>query len=284
MRSRARNGFTFHRHIWFFLRAFSAVPHRMHDMAALGRKLKRGFILYGYTSWVVELVRQMEKLQLQLPLRSVMVAGEHLSGPDRAFIERITGVELYELYASRETGFLGYECHLHKMHVSEEWAFLEIVDAEGQPLPPGHEGRIIVTTFDNRVMPFIRYDIGDRGVISPNPCACGRTLRTLEFKGRTAELIELEDNRVVSLLDVAYAMGHMHDAVRQYQLVQTSAISFVIKIVPGPRFDTAKEELEQILVRLLHPRVQIEWEIVEDIPAAASGKAAYFVRDFKRTT
>lgn len=280
MRARERNGFTFYRHIWFFMRSYSAVQNRMDDIASLGKKLKRGFILYGYTSWVVELVRQMEKRNMSLPFRSLMVAGEHLTEHDREYIERTTGVELYTLYASRETGFLGYECKLHSMHISEEWAYLEIVDEAGRVLPDGSEGRILVTTFDNEIMPFIRYEIGDVGIISSEPCACGRTLKTLTFKGRTSELIELDDNRTVSLLDVAYSMGHVKDAVRQYQLIQTSSSTFTIKVVAGPLFKKKRDDLEQILVRLMHPNIRISWEVVDDIPAAKSGKAQYYIRDF----
>ena len=282
MRSRQRSGFTFYRHIWFFVFGYNSIRHRIDDFKELGRRLRGGFILYGYTSWVVELARQMEKNNLSLPIRAVMVAGEHLTDADRAYVERIMGVELFTLYASRETGFLGYECEYHQMHVSEEWAYLEIVDEEGRPLPFGHEGRIIVTTFDNRVMPFIRYEIGDVGALSDSPCACGRTLRTLTFRGRTTELIELEDNRVVSLLDIAYKLGLYPDTVRQYQIVQTSTISFVVRVVPGQHFDANKEALEALMVRLLHPRVEILWEILDMIPESKSGKAAYFVRDMRQ--
>jgi phenylacetate-CoA ligase len=252
----------------------------MDDFRQFGRRFPKGFILYGYTSWVLEVVREMEKFRMDLPIRAVVVAGEHLTVSDRRYIERITKTKLFTLYASREVGFLGFECEFHNMHINEEWAFVEIVDDRGLPLPSGQEGRIVVTTFDNRVMPFIRYDIGDVGVISDMPCACDRKLRTITFLGRAAERIELEDGRVVSLLDIAYALGSYKDSVRQYQIIQTSKISFTIRIVPGPLFGSNKENLDSLMVRMLHPRVQLQWEFVESIVEAKSGKAVYFVRDF----
>lgn len=281
IRSRPRNGFTFYRHVWFFVRGFTSIRYRMDAFQKQGEKLKGGFILYGYTSWIVELAKHMERTGMVLPIRAVMVAGEYLGEADKKYIEHVMKAELFTLYASREVGFLGYECEKHRMHISEEWAYLEIVDEKGHALPDGNEGRIIVTTFDNQVMPFIRYDIGDLGVIAQEPCECGRTLKTLTFKGRVTELIELEDNRVVSLLDIAYALGTFRDAVIQYQIVQKSAISFVFKIVPGPQFEAQKEYLEPLMVRLLHPRVRIQWEMMDIIPPSESGKAAYFVRDFE---
>ena len=215
-----------------------------------------------------------------LPLKAVMVAGEHLSKQDHEYIEKSTMVPLYTLYASREVGFLGYECEWHAMHISEEWAYLEVVNEKGERLPFNQEGRIVVTTFDNRVMPFIRYELGDIGSISDVPCACGRTLRTLTFKGRTTELITLTDNRTVTLLDLAFVIGSYKNSIRQYQIIQTSPLTFTVRVIPLVRFDERREELENMLVRMLHPRVQIQWEIVEHIPESQSGKAVYFIRDF----
>ena len=279
MRSRPRNGFTFWKHVWFFLRGHRGVAYRMDEFEKL-KRLKRGFVLYGYTSSVLEVARQIEKRQITLPIRAVMATGESIGTADRMYLERTMGVEFFGVYASREVGYLGYECEQHVLHLSEEWACIEIVDEEGKVLEPGREGRIIVTTFDNRVMPFIRYELGDRGIISDVPCACGRTLRTISLRGRTAEMIELEDGRTLALLDVSATFDWYWSTVRQFQIVQTSTISFVFKVVPGPNFAAGKPTLEAELIGLIHPRVQISWEIVETIPEAKSGKAVYFIRDF----
>jgi len=281
MRARPRNGFTFHRHHWFFLRGHHGVRHRMDEFKKLGERFPRGFVLYGYTSSVVEVVRQLQKLDMSLPITAALATGEGTRISDRTFVEETLGTAFHLAYASREAGFLGYECERHQLHLSEEWAYIEIVDDQGKPLPFGHEGRIIVTTFDNRVMPFIRYDLGDRGVISNAPCACGRTLRTITLRGRTAELIEVGEGRTVSLLDISSTIDQYWDSVRQFQIIQKGRLSFVIKMVPGPQFLKGREILEGKLIRLLHPNVEIRWDVVDEIPEAESGKAVYFVRELE---
>jgi phenylacetate-CoA ligase len=279
MRSRERYGFTFYRHTWFYLRGYTSIQYRIDDFKKL-KRFKKGFVLYGYTSWVIELAKQLEKLDIQLPVRAVVVAGEHVSDSEREYIGTVMKAEVFSLYASREVGFLAFECERHRLHINEEWAYVEIVDAENKPVPEDVEGRIVVTTFDNLVMPFIRYEIGDLGIIRDSPCECGRTLRTLSFRGRTLELVELEDNRKVSLLDIAYAFGTYRNAIRQYMIIQTSPTSFVFRVIPGDFFEDRKEFLEALMIRLLHPRIKISWEIVDSIPEAPSGKAQYFVRNF----
>jgi hypothetical protein len=57
-------------------------------------------------------------------------------------------------------------------------------------------------------------------------------------------------------------------------------MSFVFKVVPGPLFEENKSALEALMIRLLHPRATMQWEIVSDIPPAKSGKAHYFVKEF----
>ena len=204
-----------------------------------------------------------------------------MSKQDEQYIKQVTGVDLFTFYASREAGFLAYECEHHKLHLAEEWAYFEVVDSEGRPVSDGTEGQLLVTPFDNRIMPFIRYSLGDRGIIHAEQCICGRTLRTITFRGRTAEIIELEDERTVSLLDLAANMDWYWNTVRQFQIIQRSKNEFLLKVIPGPRYEEGRSDLEAALVRLMHPRVVITWEVVEIIPEAKSGKAAYFLRDFK---
>lgn len=284
MRARPRNGFTFYKHTWFFLKGFRSVQHRMEELKKIAGRLKKGFVLYGYTSSLVEVARQMELRAITLPIKAAMAAGEDLRVSDRVYVERVMGCEVFTLYASREAGFLAYECENKRLHINEEWAYIEIVNEDGLSLENGKEGKVIVTTFDNRVMPFIRYDIGDRGVISKDRCPCGRTLSTIALKGRSAELIELADARVVSLLDVSAMMDVYWKAIRQFQIIQKGPLEFTCKVVPGTDFDNARNDLNAGLVRLLHPNVQITWEKVEAIAEAKSGKAVYFIRDFGPTT
>jgi len=280
MRARTRNGFTFYRHAWFFLRGYNSIRYRMEEFKKLADRFPNGFVLYGYTSWVIEVARQIERHGLSLPIRSIMVAGEHLRPADRSYIERVMGAELFTLYATREVGFLASECERHRLHLAEEWAYVEITDEKGTPLPSGTEGRVIVTTFENQVMPFIRYDVGDTGAFSDIPCECGRTSRTINVIGRTAEFIELEDNRLVPLLDITSILDMSWDGVRQFQIVQKSKSEFVFRIVSGPLFERLRPRMEARFARLLHPEVKIRWEMVETIDEGPGGKAIYYIKDF----
>src|SRR5690606_33347059 len=69
---------------------------------------------------------------------------------------------------------------------------------DGLPVAPGEFGEIVATTLVNRGMPLVRCRIGDLGVLSPDPCACGRPQPVLAaLQGRAADLVFKPDGTPV---------------------------------------------------------------------------------------
>ncbi|MCR5846321.1 MAG: AMP-binding protein [bacterium] len=87
-------------------------------------------------------------------------------------------------YGSREIGLAGaVSCSSHKgMHIRENDLLVEIVDGNGNPLPDGEWGEIVITTLAQEAMPFVRYRTQDRGRIIPQPCECSSVMRLLDDK------------------------------------------------------------------------------------------------------
>jgi phenylacetate-CoA ligase len=280
MRARHKIGFAFRNVYFFYLRGYNSIKYRLEDLIALLKNFPQGVILYGFASSFIELARQASAAEYVLPIRAIISTGENIRQSERDMIERELHTTFHLTYATRELGWLAYECEQHTLHINEEWAYVEIVDDDGMPLPDGTEGRIVVTPFDNHVMPMIRYDSGDRGTIASTPCSCGRTLRTMRVLGRQIEIITFDDGQSVSLLDISVVFDAFSEAIRQYQIQQTGAYTFVIHVIPGPAFDEKNERLRAMLIRIIHQNAQLEWQLVDEIEQAASGKAVYFKRLF----
>src|SRR5690606_36984109 len=100
-------------------------------------------------------------------------------------------------------------------------------------------GRIIATGFDNSVMPFIRYDTGDLGILSQETnCKCGFIGKSLsKLEGRVQDYIILKDNTRISLTAL-YAGQHLEifRKIRDIQIIQVSYQLIKIKIVPNSSF------------------------------------------------
>lgn len=125
----------------------------------------------------------------------VVTGGEHLFPDAKAYIAKVLHTEKFAStgYLSNDTGCIGFQCEccsgpVH--HIHEDYCIMEVVDPEtNMPVPDGEEGKILVTNFNRRLMPLIRYDIGDMGRILTRRCSCGRQVKLMELLGRSDDTV-----------------------------------------------------------------------------------------------
>lgn len=281
IRAAWRMGVAFFKCKLFYLKGTQTIPERLPKLAEMvNRNFPEGVILSVVGSWALALAREVEKTNIRFPIRAISSGGEAMLPAEREYIEKTLDTKLFLTYASQENFCMAFECELHALHLTEEQLHIEIVDFAGRALPQGVVGRVVVTGFDNRVMPFIRYANGDIGSISAESCPCGRTLPTLSVVGREKDVIRLPDDMEVALMDISPIFNSFFTYVRQYQIVQKGPADFLVKVVVAGDFHAKKDDLTARLTRALHPSARIVWEIVSDIAPTASGKAVYFLKDF----
>lgn len=74
------------------------------------------------------------------------------------YLEEIWGAKIFSTYASSETITTFCECTAQKGgHLHPELAAVEIVNDNGEVLPPGEIGEVVVTTFFIEGMPLLRF-------------------------------------------------------------------------------------------------------------------------------
>jgi phenylacetate-CoA ligase len=145
---------------------------------------------------LLSIARLVEERKIEgLTLRKAATAGEHLFPGAGAYLSRVLGIESFTSagYAANDSGAIGYQCGhccggVH--HVHEDLHYVEIVDPDTlEPAPPGEVGKIVATNLNRRLMPMLRYDIGDLGRWIEGPCGCGRTTRRFELLGRSDDVL-----------------------------------------------------------------------------------------------
>ena len=113
----------------------------------------------------------------------------------------------------------------------------ELVDAQGRVIDePGVLGEIVGTSFDNHVMPFLRYRTGDMGVWAEAPRYGGATKGTTRFlmqriEGRCQEFVVCADHRLVSITTLGAAHFHELSQVDRIQFEQQRPGRVTLKIV-----------------------------------------------------
>ena len=212
-----------------------------------------------------------------LDIRLVFSLGEYLDDPTRALIQDALNAEVFNSYGCREISRTSFECSHHEgLHTLADMVFVEIA-RDGAPVSIGDEGEVTVTNLHNHAMPFIRYAVGDIGVMLGSDCPCGNCSPLMQItEGRTKDRIWLPDGRRIPALVPIEVLRYV-DGLRQFQLVQETHDRIVVHIIPGRTMaDTVPNEIKQQL-KLILGNIEIEVREVDSIPREASGKLRQFI-------
>ena len=128
-------------------------------------------------------------------LRRALVSGDACPEGVTRELERLLGARLFPHYGSREMCLGGaVTCPAHEgMHLRENHVIAEIVSPEGEALPAGEFGELVITTVDMQAMPLIRYKTGDYTRFLAEPCPCGGVTRRLDTVRRARETPDIVD-------------------------------------------------------------------------------------------
>jgi phenylacetate-CoA ligase len=134
-----------------------------------------------------------------LALKTLFLMGEACTETFRERARQTLGAEVYDIYGSTESGFVGTECNLHKgLHLMVDQVIVEIVDpTTGLPVQSGAEGELVVTTLWKKAMPLIRYRTGDIASAIQEDCKCNIGLpRISKIKGRASDLVSIGSTKL----------------------------------------------------------------------------------------
>lgn len=84
---------------------------------------------------------------------------------DKALLEKQFGIPVVNEYGASELDLIAFQNPIGEWQANCETLFIEVLDDNNNVLPNGKEGRIVITSLYNKAHPFIRYDIGDIGVL-----------------------------------------------------------------------------------------------------------------------
>lgn len=242
---------------------------------------RRPKMLFGYPSAIAHIAAYAESNRIimdDIGIGVAFVTAEKLYDDQRQRIARVFGCKVANGYGARDAGFIAHECSHGSLHITAEDIVVEIIDTNGQPLPPGRAGEIVVTHMATSEFPFVRYRTGDVGVLSNEPCACGRGLPILsEVQGRTTDFVIAEDGTVLHGLALIYVIRDL-PAIEKFKIIQESLHLLRVLVVPnGSLNDDTVKLIEQGLRERLGAGVEVRVEPVDAILPEASGKFRYVI-------
>lgn len=244
-------------------------------------RLMRPKMLFGYPSALSHIAHHAEIRQQRmddLGIQVAFVTSERLYDDQRQRISQVFNCSVANGYGSRDAGFIAHECPHGNMHITAEDIIVEIIDEQGNALPPGHAGEIVVTHLATDDFPFIRYQTGDRGVLDDKTCSCGRGLPLIkEIQGRSTDFVIAQDGTVMHGLALIYILRDIPQ-INAFKIVQENLDLIHIWIVTKVGLDALQiNQIEKSFKARLGQTVSIVINQVEQIPAEKSGKFRYIV-------
>jgi len=235
-------------------------------------------VIRGFGSAVGYLFRWAARhgREISLP-RVVVFGGDHLPEVDRELIEDRHGVPVVAEYQACEALMIAFQCELRRgFHVSSDLVHLRVVDDDGNDVAAGSPGGIVISNLVNRATVLLNYRLGDRGVLSEEPCPCGRTLPLLaRLEGRADDLLVRSDGERVHEGVVLKAL-HSVPGVLEVQVTQHEVARVEVRLVTMT--DCEPERVARTVERTLHellggdPAVEVRAVLTPAIPPSDGGK------------
>lgn len=236
----------------------------------------RPHAIRGFTLGIKSLALKVKEMEIKFkPPKVIFTTAEVLNPMDRRLISSTFQADVIDYYCCNEVGIIAYECKEHDgYHINDDNVIIEFIREDGTPCKSGEEGKIIITSLNRYTMPFIRYQIGDKGIPTDKPCRCKRVSSLIEtIIGRDNDQIILPDGNVVSshlLLNIIIGIP----GILAYQIIQKEIDSISINIVKDKDFsdDLLVNRIKKECHNVLDGKIKIEPLIVDEIPKEKTGK------------
>jgi len=243
--------------------------------------------LNGYTSSIVLFAKFLRKRNLILKdicptLKVCMVTSEMLFEDGRKLLETQFGIPIVNEYGASELDLIAFESRSvgtkGEWLVNSETLFVEILDENNQVLPYGQEGRIVITSLFNKAHPFIRYDIGDIGILDERSTLEKPILKQLI--GRTNDIAILPSGKKSPGLTFYYVTKSIIEDdgnVKEFIIKQTKIDSFEIEYVSETELDLVQiQKIEEAIALYLEPNLHFTFIRKNTLERTARGKLKQF--------
>lgn len=237
----------------------------------------------GYTSSIVQFAKYLERKNLILKtfcptLKTCVVTSEMLFDEDKVLMEKQFGVPVVNEYGASELDLIAFQNPEGEWVVNSETLLVEIIDDDNRILPYGQEGRIVITSLYNKAHPFIRYDIGDIGILSKDSSPHKPQLQKLI--GRTNDIAILPSGKKAAGLTFYYITKSIVEDdgnVKEFIIEQLDVKTFKIIYVSHDILSTKQTNLIiQEMERYLEKGLSIIFERKDQLKRSTSGKLKQF--------
>lgn len=238
----------------------------------------------GYTSSIVLFAKYLQKKNVILTsvcptLKCCVVTSEMLFEDDKILLETQFGIPVINEYGASELDLIAFQNPKGEWQLNSETLFVEILDENNTVLPYGKEGRIVITSLYNKAHPFIRYDIGDVGILDEKSTCKKPILKKLI--GRTNDIAILPSGKKSPGLTFYYVTKSIIEDdgnVKEFVIKQTKIDTFDIEYVSELELTEIQiQNIYKATEKYLESGLTFYFHRKEKLERSKSGKLKQFV-------
>jgi phenylacetate-CoA ligase len=234
--------------------------------------------IVGVPSFIVKLIAYAREHHIDINRTAVKKAvciGENIRNTDfslNVLGKKITeqwNIRLYSTYASTEMQTAFTECRAGKGgHHHPELLYVELLDENNQPVKPGEEGEVTITTLGVEGMPLLRYKTGDICQYYQEACSCGRhTLRLSPVIGRKKQMIKYKGTTLYppALFDLLNDMEDVKEFVVEVYSNELGTDEILLHLWPKEESEEMDRKIKSYLQAKLRVIPQVRYTTQQDI-------------------
>jgi phenylacetate-CoA ligase len=226
--------------------------------------------IVGYVSSIEEFAEFLLSEGLTVRgIKAVIAAAEPVYASTRQLVAQAFAAPIFNAYGSREFMSIASECDRQEgLHIHSENLLVE-TEFPSSEAP----SEFLVTDLHNYGMPFIRYRIGDTGMLGNSVCPCGRGLPLIRsVEGRVLQALRTRTGRVVPGEFFPHLLKDVLE-IREFQAQQISLDEIVLSVVlRRPLSDGSKTLIHREIAKVFGSDIRIPIRPVDNIPRCPSGK------------
>ncbi len=261
--------------------AFNLSEKQLYSYFQRFKKFKPGYI-YGYASALAHFAHFIKDKDLdisQCKPKVVFSTAEILYPHQKKLIGSVFNCPVAEEYGCAEFGIVAFECPRGHLHISSENIYLEIVNEDSRGI-----GQVVITGLVNRVMPLIRYQLGDLAKMDTSTCDCEISLPKIEIiAGRDNDTIKTPEGKILHSEILAYINRNLEKrgcGLKEFKIIQKAIDVLLVLVIKDNQQEKRIIKLFSEQIRdNISSQMTVNFEFVEKIPLQESGKVRYFVSE-----
>lgn len=170
--------------------------------------------------------------------------GAYLSKEDKERYAKVFNAKVADNYGCREVWCIAYSCREGSLHVNTDALKVELIDEHGAVIKEtGKVGKIVITSYKQQAMPFIRYRIGDSASYT-DKCTCGNELPCIQLHPDRSYIAGTNEYGSVVFKNVVAWMNKCYK-ISDFSVINIKQMDYTSFVVNIKRNKENREALEK---------------------------------------